>query len=825
MGSSARVVIVGSGIVGSSVAYHLAMAGWKDVIVLDKGRAVHNDGSTSHAPGGVVALSHNKLLTQMGAYGSALFGRLPEYSTERRNYHQVGLLELAMSERRFLDLKRLHGEGKSYGVESHLLSPGEAAARHPYVDTDQTEGALFVPSGALVASVSVNGALQTEATRIGGVRFMGGVTVTDLETVNGSVTAVLTSDPDLTRIECDHVVLCTNLWGPVLGDRLGVPIPLRAFQHQFVITAPLPSLAGFDQNRADQEVTVPTVRELDGSMYYRQYWDSFGIGSYWHTPRPVDPYQVGKSAEWEFTPADFLGPPWERARRLMPMLAEADPSQFTHRYNGLFAFTVDGLPVIGETDTRGLWVGIGAWLTHAPGVGKSLAEWMTTGETEWDMRLVNVHRFAGFQTTPKYVQRACDLNYAEVYEIVHPRRPIAEPRNVRLSAFHERHRELGAEFTVFAGLELPNWYRSNQLLAESFSQEIPSRSGWEAMNWSPIQGAEHLETRRNVALFDLTGLSIIEVTGPEALAFVDYLCSSGMDKPVGQVVYTTWLTERGGVRRDLAVARLATDRFWLFVGEGSRPQDLVWVRRAAARFTEVSVVDMSDSYSALGLWGPNARRVLAKVTSVDLSNEAFPYFSCAWIDIGFSKVLAVRISYAGELGWELHIPTETSLPVWDFVWEAGREFGLIAAGMGAFDSLRLEKGYRLWGGDVHTEYDPYEAGLGWVVKLSKGRFVGKGASEANKARPLKKTLCCLTSDHPGAMALGNEPIMNGSSCVGYVTSANYGYNVGRFIVYGYLPADLAPEGTRLDVEYFGQRFPFVVSADPQWDPRMERLKS
>lgn len=822
----ARVVIVGSGIVGSSVAYHLAMAGWKDVIVLDKGRSVDNDGSTSHAPGGVVALSHNRLLTQMGSYGAALFGRLPEYTTERRNHHQVGLLEVAMSQRRSLDLKRLHGEAKSYGVESHLLSPGETAAVHPYLDGSQIDGALFVPSGALVASISINGALQTEAARIGGVRFVGGVTVTDLETVNGSVSAVLTSDPEMARIECDQVALCTNVWGPLLGNRFGVQIPLRAYEHQFVITAPLPTLAGFDPSRADQEVAVPTVRDLDASMYYRQYWDAFGIGSYWHTPRSIDPQLLGTSAVRDFTPEDFLGPPWERARRLLPVLAETDPSRFARRYNGVFAFTVDGFPMIGETSTKGLWVAIGAWLTHAAGVGKSVAEWMTTGDTEWDMRLVNVDRFAGFQTTPKYVQRVCNLNYTEVYEVVHPRRPPTEPRHVRLSAFHDRHLGLDAEFTVFAGLELPNWYRSNQALVEQFAAEIPVRSGWEALHWSPIQGAEHLETRMNVAIFDLTGLSIIEVTGPEALRFVDYLCSNGMDRPVGRVVYTTWLTERGGVRRDLAVARLATDRFWLFVGEGSRPQDLAWVRRVStAGGFQVAVVDVSDSYSALGLWGPNARRVLAKATSVDLTSEAFPYLSCAWIDVGLSRVLAVRISYAGELGWELHIPTEMSLPVWDLIWEAGREFRMIAAGLGAFDSLRLEKGYRLWGGDVHTEYDPYEAGLGRTVKLSKSRFLGKAASEANAARPLGKTLCCLTSEDPGAMALGYEPLFSDGVCVGYITSANYGYSVGRFIAYGYLPTELALEGTAVEAEYFGRRFALAVSGDPQWDPSMDRLRA
>jgi heterotetrameric sarcosine oxidase gamma subunit len=449
---------------------------------------------------------------------------------------------------------------------------------------------------------------------------------------------------------------------------------------------------------------------------------------------------------------------------------------------------------------------------------------MTDGDTEWDVRQMDVNRFHAFQTTPRFIEKVCNKNYAEIYDIIHPREPTSEPRNVRLSPLHRRHEEMGAVFTTFAGLELPNWFESNADRLHEHRQLIPERSGWAAMHWSPLQGVEHLATRGGVGLFDLTGLSIIEVAGPDALALVDALSSNKVEVPAGRVVYTTWLTERAGVRRDLAVARLGPDRFWMFVGEGTRPRDFDWVRRAAGGHG-VAVIDLSDSYTAIGLWGPQARNVLSKVSTADLSNGAFPYFTARWIDVGYTRALAVRISYAGELGWELHLPYEFGLPAWDLLLEAGQAEGIAAAGMGAFDSLRLEKGYRGWGTDVYTEYNPYEAGLGWTVKLDKGQFRGSAAAKDLSQAPIRKKLCCLTLDAREAVALGYEPIMAGDACIGHVTSANFGYSIGKFIVYGYLPSEFATEGTRLEVIYFGERFGATVAPDPLFDPKMARMKA
>jgi heterotetrameric sarcosine oxidase gamma subunit len=821
----ARVVIVGSGIVGSAAAFHLARLGWSDIVIVDKGDPVENDGSTSHAPGGVVALSHNKLLTEMAVYSSRLYRSLPPFSPDRRMVNPVGTLEVAISRERMADLVRLQGESISFGTESVLLTAKEACERLPYLDPAAFIGALFVAEGLIVAGAHVSGAFQREATATGAATVFGHTPVVAIETERGRLAAVLTANPDLPRIECEQVLIATNIWAPLLGEQVETPIPLLGYEHQYLVSPPLSDLARFDPARPEDEIVYPSVRELDTYIYLRQHWNSFGVGSYRHQPRPVWPRQLGPTAIHPFTPSDFAGEAWEKARALFPPFRGADFQAFPHRINGIFAFPVDGMPIIGPGNVEGVWVAAGSWLTHAGGVGKSVAEWMSSGETEWDMRQVDLHRFHAFQATPGFVEKVGNKNYAEIYDIIHPREPITEPRNVRLTPFHPRHLINGAVFTTFAGLELPNWFETNSTLVSRHSDQIPTREGWASVHWSPIQGAEHLATRESVGLFDLSGLSIIEVSGPQALGLVDFLCANRVDVEPGRVVYTTWLTSTAGVRRDLTVTRLGPERFWMLVGEGTRPRDLDWVQRAAIRFPGAAISDLSDAYTALGLWGPNARRVLSRVTSADLSNHGFPYFTARWIDLGFAPSLAIRISYAGELGWELHFPPEFALSVWDRLWKAGEPESIVPAGMGAFDSLRLEKGYRGWGTDVYAEHDPYQAGLGWTVKLDKGDFLGAAAAAQRSATPLSKKLSCLTFDHPEGVAFGYEPIMLGERCVGHVTSSNFGYSIGKQIAYGYLAVDLAVEGTPLEVLYFGERFAATVAADPQFDPKMERMKA
>lgn len=823
MTRSARVVIIGSGIVGNSVAYHLAKMGWSDLILIDKGPLLENHGSTSHAPGGVVPLSHSKIMAQLGLY-SAQFYRELEPFEGKATVFPVGQLELAISDERLRDLTRLKGSSKAFGADAQLLSPKESQEKLPLLNPNAIVGSLFIPQGCIVKGAYASGALQRDAAAMTSISFVGNSPVIDFELKNGHIAAVITSNPEMPRIACEQVVLCTNIWSPAMTEKFGVHLPLMAFEHQYTRTEALPELSHIDPNKHEQEVIYPTSREVDSIMYFRQHHTSYGIGNYNHPAHMVRPSyllsDMKRTAIHPFTPEDFYGKPWDQACKVIPAFKH---TKLLEPFNGMFAFPIDGYPLMGETSIGGFWTAVGSWLTHGPGVAKCLAEWMTYGDTEWDMRQVNVRRFHDYQTTDKFISIVTKKNYREIYDIIHPRQPITEPRRVRLSPFDARHQSLGVNYTVFAGIELPNWYEANSTLLSKYAQQIPERSGWESMFWSPIQGAEHLETRNNVALFDLTGLSILELKGEAATSYLDYLCSNKIQTEIGKVVYTCMLTPKAGIKRDLAVMRMARDCYWLFVGEGTLPLDRDWVL-CNAPTSGLHISDISNSYTALGLWGPNARKVLEKVTTADLSNEAFPYFSGRWIDIGMNKALALRVSYAGELGWELHFPFDAALAIWDELWEAGRSFSMIAAGMGAFDSLRLEKGYRGWGTDIHSEYNPFEAGLGWTVRLNKGDFIGRDACVELKAKPLKKKFCALTLEK-GAAALGYEAIFAQETCIGYTTSANYAYSVGTFLCYGYLPIDYAKAGTQLELEYLGKRYAATVVDEPLYDARMAKLLS
>ncbi|MGB1253418.1 MAG: GcvT family protein [Candidatus Promineifilaceae bacterium] len=832
MSEKARVVIVGGGIIGAAAAYHLAKFGWKDIIMVDKGDLYHNDGSTSHAPGGVGVINHSILMTRFAKYASELYASLPEYDQPRRTYNAVGGIELARTKERWDDLHRLHSASHSFGVETTLLTPKELQEIWPIINPDVFTGAMEVPLSALVSGAGAAGALAVEAQRMSDMKVVPHTEVIDIEVVNGRVVAAITNNPEMPRIECENVLLTTNIWGPILGDKINVPLPLLAFEHQYVISEPMDTLSHIDPTDRDQEAIWPLIRDLDATMYYRQHWNRLGVGSYNHAPLGVNPYDVGKSALRPFTVSHF-----EEARafadEMMPSFKGAELSEKFHfngqwvdtQYNGMFAFSADGYPMMGETQVKGVWTCVASWVTHAGGVGKSIAEWMAFGESEWDLRACDVNRFHGFQTTRKFTSLTANCNYAEVYDIVHPRRPTTALRNARYSPFHSRHEMLTGHFTPAAGIELPNWYEENSRLLEKYEDQVPQRGSWGEQFWSPIQAAEHLEVRNNVGMYDLTALSIIEISGSGAVAYANWLCTNQMDQPVDSIIYTCWLTPKGGIKRDLAAARMADDTYWFFVGEGTLPNDLNWVRNNAPSDGSVQVRNVSDLYSAIGVWGPNARKVMEKVTDDDMSNEGFPYYSGRWIEIGVHRVYALRISYVGELGWELHVPMDQALGVWDAIWEAGREFNMIAAGQGSMDSLRVEKGYRLWGGDIYTEYNLYEAGLRWTAKFKKaGGFIGKEATLAARGKT-KKRLCCITIDDPTGSVFGYEPVYADGKVIGHITTANFGYSVGKHVAFAYLYKAYAKPGTEVEVEYFTKRFKGLVSAEPLWDKSMARMKA
>jgi len=817
MREHAQVVIIGAGIVGCSAAYHLTRKGCVDVVVLEQGPLFATGGSTSHAPGLMFQLNASKMVTELARYSRELYKGV-EVDGEP-GFHEAGSVEVATTSERWEDLKRKEGLARSWGLDAHLIGPDEAARRAPLLDARRLRGALCVPGDGVAQAVRVAEFLAREAvTR--GAEFRAHTRVTGIEVACGRVRAVVTPAG---RIEAENVLVCAGIWGPAVGRMAGVAIALSPMQHQYVKTAPLPELAG-----QTAEIAQPLVRHQDRSMYGRQHGACYGIGSYRHEPLLVDVAHIPRHEEsatpsiLPFTQEDFA-PALADAVDLMPALRGVD---LPYTINGMFSFTPDGHSLLGESlDVRGFWVAEAIWVTHAGGAGKVMAEWMLDGTPGLDVHEADLNRFHAHAVEAPYVRTRAAQQYREVYDIIHPLQGIAAPRSLRLGPFHRRLEELGAVFFESAGWERPQWFATNEGGLDGV--DVPRRSGWAARHWSPIAGVEHRAARERVGLFDLTPFTKLEVAGPGALAYLQRIASNQMDQPASKVTYTAMLDERGGIQCDVTVTRLAEDRFWVVTGGAVGMHDLAWMRRHLPADGSAHIADLTSAYCCVGVWGPRARDLVRGVAGGDVSNEAFSYFTARRMAIGTVPALLVRVSYAGELGWEIYAPTEYGLALWDTLWEAGRPLGAAATGRAAFESLRLEKGYRLWGVDIHPDYNPYEAGLGFAVRLKKGDFLGRDALLRAKERGVARTLACLMLDDPRAVVMGKEPILDvdGARALGHITSAGYGYTVGKSIAYGYLPVECAAEGTRVAVQYFGHRYPATVTREPLYDPENTRLKS
>jgi glycine cleavage system aminomethyltransferase T/glycine/D-amino acid oxidase-like deaminating enzyme len=811
MRNSQRVVVIGAGIVGCSVADHLTRLGWHDVTVIDQGSLFTTGGSTSHAPGLVFQTNPSQTMTRFAMYSVRRYGELQHDG--RSCFDPVGSIEVARTPERWKDLTRRHGLATSWGVPSSLLSPEEVAAKVPLLDPGMIHGGFHVPTDGLARAVWAAEAMA-ELARSRGARFVGDTKVTGITVGGGRVRAVRTTRGDL---DTDVVVSCVGMWGPLLGRMVGVPVPLLAFQHQYVRTTPVPQLAG-----ATVEAAHPILRDQDRAMYFRQHQDRYGVGSYQHAPLPVRPADILDPADapvmpslMPFTANDFKQA-WADAHELLPPLRDTEVEE---PLNGLFSFTPDGLPLVGESrDARGFWVAEAVWITHAAGVGKVTAEWIAQGGPSIDLRECDLYRFDAFARSPAYVRRRAVQQYDEVYDIIHPLQPMQEPRPLRVSPFHRRQEELGAHFLEFAGWERPQWYEANAHLAAD--RQLPEREEWAARYWSPVVAAEHRVTRERVAMYDMTSLKRAAITGPGALAFLQRLTTGQLDRPPGYVTYALMLDEAGGIKSDVTVARLHDDRFQVGL---NGPRDIDWLLRNLPADGSVHVEDITSGTCCVGLWGPRAREVVQGLSEDDFSNEGFRFFRARQVYIGEVPVVALRLSYVGELGWELYTTADLGLRLWDLLWRAGQPHGVIAGGRGAFNGLRLEKGYRMWGTDMWGEHDPDEAGLGFAVKLGKGDFVGRTALVNPRRAGRRRRLCCLTVDDQTVL-MGKEPVYAAGRPAGFVTSAAYGYTVGASIAYAWLPEELAVEGTPVTVEYFGERHPATVAHDPLFDPGMERMR-
>ncbi len=795
-----RVVIIGAGIVGCALADELTARGWTDLTVLDQGPLFATGGSSSHAPGLVFQTNPSKMLTEFARYTVDKYTGLT--LDGEPCFRQVGGLEVATTPERLAELWRRHGFATAWGVESFVRTPDECVALHPMLDRDRVLGGLHVPTDGLADSVRA-GEAQARAAIGRGARFLGGHQVTGLTQEAGRVTGVET---DQGVFPADVVVTAAGFWGPQLGALVGLTIPLQPMAHQYARTGPVPALS------PASETPSPILRHQDRDLYFREHGDRLGVGSYAHRPMPVDAAGL-THGELEFTPEDFA-PAWDDAVALLPGLAE---TKVEEGLNGIFSFTTDGFPLLGEhRELAGFWVAEAVWVTHSAGVAKALAEWLVDGRASGDVHEADLHRFEEHHLAPSYItERGCQ-NFVEVYDILHPLQPMESPRPLRTSPFYPRQRELGAVFLEANGWERPQWYETNAGLPTG---EVPGRDAWSARYWSPIAAAESQATRTGVALYDMTALKRIEVTGRGALDFLQRLTTNNLAKSVGSVTYTLLLDEAGGVRSDLTVARLG-EQFFQVGANGNL--DLDWFHQHLPADGSVAVRDSTPGTCCVGVWGPLARDLVQPLTSADFSHQGFGYFRAKRAHLGNVPVTALRLSYVGELGWELYTTADNGLKLWDTLWEAGQRYGIVAGGRSAFNSLRLEKGYRSWGADMTTEHDPYEAGLGFAVRLDHGDFLGRAAIEGRSEATSARRLTCLTLDDPGSMVLGKEPVYLDGAPAGYVTSAAFGYTIGKPIAYAWLPA--SEPGTAVTIEYFGERLPATVAAEPLFDPTMARIR-
>ncbi|MET9833330.1 FAD-dependent oxidoreductase [Streptomyces sp. NPDC006385] len=807
-----RVVIIGAGVVGAALADEISARGWTEVTVVDQGPLPATGGSSSHAPGLVFQTNSSKTMTELARYTVEKFRSLDVDG--RPCFLQVGGLEVATTPERLAELRRRHGWITAWGIEARLLDTDECVERHPLVNRDKVLGGLLVPTDGLAKAVLAVEAQIRRATERG-VRFLARHEVLDVRQSEARVTGVVT---DQGEIPADIVVCCAGIWGPRIARMVGMKLPLTPLAHQLAWTGPVPALAG-----QTEEAVRPILRHQDADLYYRDRYDGIGIGSYGHRPMPLsadDILSVDEADQMpsvlKFTEEDFADA-WSETQSLLPATREA---KIEEGINGLFSFTTDTFPLLGESpDVKGFWVAEAVWVTHSAGVGRAMAEWLVDGHcSSFDLHECDVNRFEPHQLTPEYVLARDCQNFVEVYDILHPLQPSGEPRPIRTSPFHARQREHGAFFLEANGWERPQWYEANAGLLEGRS--IPTPNDWAARYWSPIVGAEAQVTRETVALYDMTALKRLEVSGPGAADFLERMATGKVAKSVGSVTYTLLLGHDGGIRSDITVARLARDRFQ--VGANGN-LDLDWLTRHLPADGTVQVRDLTPGTCCVGLWGPLARKVLQPLTDEDFSDDGLKYFRAKPAHIGSVPVTAMRLSYVGELGWELYTTADLGRNLWDTLWQAARPLGGILAGRGAFNSLRLEKGYRSFGTDMTYEHDPYEAGVGFAVKPDKGDFIGKAALERRRAA-VRRKLTCLTIDDPRSVVMGKEPVYDGDRSVGYVTSAAYGYTIGKGIAYAWLPTELTAPGTRLHIGYFDERVEAVVAEEPLFDPTMSRLR-
>jgi 4-methylaminobutanoate oxidase (formaldehyde-forming) len=807
----ARVVVIGGGIVGTSVAYHLARLGWRDVVLLERGSL--SCGTTWHAAGLVGQLRPYLNMTRLVRYSTELYASLEAETGHGTGWKRCGSVTVARTDERLTQLKRTASLARAFGVEAHLCSPQEAGKLWPLMRTDDLVGAVWLPGDGKANPADLTQALARGA-RTAGIRIFEDTPVTGLVVRRGRAAGVRTPDAE---IAAEHVVLCAGLWARELAWRVGVAVPLHAVEHMYIVTKPIEGVFP----------DLPVMRDPDGMVYFKEEVGGLVMGGFEPNAKPwgVD----GVPADFSFS---LLEDDWAQFEPLMAHAIERVPALETagvHRMvNGPESFTADNNFIVGEApELPGLFVAAGfnsAGIASAGGAGRALAEWIVDGRPSADLWPVDIRRFARVQANAAWIRERVREIPGLHYAIAWPFREFESGRNVRRSPLYDRLAARRACFGAKMGWERANWFAPEGV-------EPRTQYAWAFPNWFPHAAAEHRAAREAVAVWDQTSFSKFLLEGPDAEAVLQRLCVNDVAVQPGRIVYTGMLNDRGGYESDLTVSRVADDAYFIVTGTAQTTRDFAWIRCNIPEEARARLTDVTSAWAVLGVMGPRSRTLLVRLTDADLSNEAFPFSTSQEIPLGRVFVRAMRITYVGELGWELYVPTESAVAVYDLLKHAGEDLGFRDAGFYALDSLRMEKAYRAWGRDVTPDDTPIEAGLEWAVRYEKNpAFLGRDALLRQKAAGVRKRLVSFTLDDPKGFPLGDEPIIRDGEMCGWLTSAAYGHSLGRAVGMGYLrhaePIDRAwVEAGNYEIEIAGERYRATAHLRPPFDPKGERFRA
>jgi sarcosine dehydrogenase len=808
--TQARVVIVGGGIIGCSTAYHLGQMGWNDVVLLEKSKLT--SGSTFHAAGLVGQLRSNANVTQLLKYSVELYDKLEVETGLATGWKMSGCLRLATNDQRMIDYKRQATMARSFGLDMEILSPKECMDLWPIMDGSDLAGGCYMPSDGQANPSDITQALARGA-RSSGVRIIEDCGVTAVHVKDGRITGVSTTEGE---ISCDYVVNCGGQWAREVGQLVGVNVPLISVQHQYMVTE---AMEGLPRD-------MPTIRDPDRRIYFKEEVGGLVAGVYEPNPIPWANDGIPEGFNFQLLESnwDHFEPAIEQCMERVPMLQNAGIKELI---NGPESFTPDGNFILGESpEVENFYVGAGFnafGIASGGGAGKALAEWIVAGEPAMDLGPVDIRRFGPHHGDIEWVRNRTLELYGKHYTLPWPFEEHESCRPLRTSQLYDRLAEQGACFGEKMGWERPNWFAPDGV-------EAKDQYSFYRQNWFDHVAEEHKAVRERVGLFDQSSFAKFEMRGPDAEKALSWICANNVSKPVGRVTYTQMLNTRGGIECDLTVARFAEDLFYIVTGTGFRTHDFTWIRRNIPTDCDAELVDVTDEGYTLSLMGPRARDVLSTVTHDDVSHESFPFGHCRDIHIAGSTVRALRITYAGELGWELHGPKGHALAVYDALMEAGKTYDISNAGYRTIESLRLEKGYRAWAADIGPDYSPFEADLGWAVKLkSNTPFMGREAAVEKQGAVQNKRLACFTVDGVDTVLLGRETIYRNGERVGWLSSAGWGHTLQTNIGFGYVRnADGVTEDYLLAGEYelevATQRIACAIHLKPLYDPDMLRVK-